>query len=203
MFSQCGFHCLRATAETLSDVIATLEKAQHNGEAGYFILLDIKAAFDSLPFPNILKAVRDLGVTGLFFAYTAAFLGGRIMRVCVGRVLSASRVATVGVPPGSVLSPFLFNLALAGIDDHIPRALSSDVRIAVNVEDIAVLATGPVPSGRRARTNVQTVLDSIDTGITGSRIRLSPAKTEAMLHHPSYGAQSNTPRFTLQTIPVP
>ncbi|XP_037276809.2 uncharacterized protein LOC119169911 [Rhipicephalus microplus] len=32
---------------------------------------------------------------------------------------------------------------------------------------------------------------------------LSPAKTEAMLLHPSYGAQRHTPKFTLQTIPIP
>ncbi|XP_075740081.1 uncharacterized protein LOC142786333 [Rhipicephalus microplus] len=32
---------------------------------------------------------------------------------------------------------------------------------------------------------------------------LSPAKTEAMLLHPSYGAQRYTAKFTLQTIPIP
>ncbi|XP_037290898.1 uncharacterized protein LOC119186339 [Rhipicephalus microplus] len=201
--SQCGFRRSRATADALADVIATLEEAQHKGEAGYLILLDIKAAFDSLPHPTILNAVRDLGVTGLLFTYIASFLGGRTMRVRVGGVLSEPRPVSVGVPQGSVLSPFLFNLALADIDDYIPRALPCDVRVAVYADDIAVFATGPVPSGRCIRTSVQTVLDSIDAFITGRGMTLSPAKTEAMLLHPSYGAQRHTPKFTLQTIPIP
>nr|XP_037270508.1 secreted RxLR effector protein 78-like [Rhipicephalus microplus] len=118
-----------------------LEVAQREGEAGYLILLDIKAAFDSLPHPTILNVVRDLGVTGLFFTYIASFLGGRTMRVRVGGVLSQPRPVSVGVPQVSVLSPFLFNLAQADIDDYIPRALPCDVRVAFYADDIAVFAT--------------------------------------------------------------
>nr|XP_037283956.1 uncharacterized protein LOC119176698 [Rhipicephalus microplus]XP_037290809.1 uncharacterized protein LOC119186204 [Rhipicephalus microplus] len=125
------------------------------------------------------------------------------MRVRLGGVLSEPRPVIVGVPQGSVFSPFLFNLALADIDDYIPSALPCDVRVAVYADDIAVSTTGPVPSGRCTCTSVQTVLDSIDAFITGRGMRLSPAKTEAMLLHPSYGAQRFTSKFTFQTIPIP
>lgn len=43
------------------------------------------------------------------------------MHVRVGGALSEPRPVCVGVPQGSVLSPFLFNLALADIGDYIPR----------------------------------------------------------------------------------
>ncbi|KAH8033879.1 hypothetical protein HPB51_016828 [Rhipicephalus microplus] len=113
---------------------------------------DIKVAFDSLPHPTILKAGRELGVIGLLFAYIAVFLSGRTMRV--DGVLSEPRPSRVGVPQRSVLSPFLFIFTLADIDDHIPRALPSEARLALYVDNIAVIAMRPVPSGRRVSMSV-------------------------------------------------
>ncbi|XP_075732591.1 uncharacterized protein LOC142775127 [Rhipicephalus microplus] len=124
------------------------------------------------------------------------------MRMRVGGVLSAPRPASVGAPQSSLPSPFLFNLTLADIDDYISRALPCDVRVGVYADDIAVFATVPVSSGRCVRTSVRTVLDSIDAFITSRGMWFSPVKTEAMLLHPSYGAQRYTPRFTLQTISI-
>nr|XP_037270350.1 uncharacterized protein LOC119161963 [Rhipicephalus microplus] len=128
-------------------VIATLEEAQHTEEAGYLLLLDIRAAFDSLSQPTILNMVRDLGVSGLFFTHVTAFHCGRTMRVRIGRVLSEPCPVSVGVPQGSVLCLFLFNFAMFGIDDQIRHALPCDVRVMVYADDIAGFIMGPVPSG--------------------------------------------------------
>ncbi|XP_037282365.2 RNA-directed DNA polymerase from mobile element jockey [Rhipicephalus microplus] len=125
--SQCSFRCSRATAE----VVATLDEVLHNREAGYLILLNSNAVFHSLPHPTILNVVRDLRVTGVLFAYITAFLGGRTMCVCVDGVFSEPPPVSVGALQGSVLSPFMFKLALADSDDHVPRALTCDVRVAL------------------------------------------------------------------------
>ncbi|KAH8038298.1 hypothetical protein HPB51_000603 [Rhipicephalus microplus] len=98
----------------------------------------------------------------------------------------STRGATVNIRyQASVLSLVLFNLALADIDDYIPRALPCYVHIVVYADDIAVFVTGPVPSGRCVRASVQTVLHYTDAFITGSGMRFSPAKTEAMLLPPA------------------
>lgn len=94
---QCDFRRARATADTRADIISTLEQARHSGEASYLILLNIKSAFDFLPHPPILDAVRTLEVSGLL-AYIAAFLGGSTMRVHVRRTLSDPHPVCVGVP---------------------------------------------------------------------------------------------------------
>uniref|UniRef100_L7LYN9 Putative tick transposon n=1 Tax=Rhipicephalus pulchellus TaxID=72859 RepID=L7LYN9_RHIPC len=144
-----------------------------------------------------------MGVQGLLLAYIAAFLGGRTMRVRVGGALSDPRPVSVGVPQGSVLSPFLFNLALADIGDYIPRALPCDVRVAIYADDIAVFAARRSDAEPHSRTSVQTVLNSIDAYITGKGMQLSPAKTEALMVHRSSVARIHTPRFTLQGITIP
>ncbi|XP_070378191.1 uncharacterized protein [Dermacentor albipictus] len=99
-------------ADCLADVIATLETTKRRGEAGYLVLLDVESAFDRLPHATIMDALDALGVCGRMRGYIAAFLGGRTMRVRVGGALSRPRAVVTGVPQGSVLSPFLFNLAL-------------------------------------------------------------------------------------------
>ncbi|KAH8019370.1 hypothetical protein HPB51_019327 [Rhipicephalus microplus] len=43
----------------------------------------------------------------------------------------------------------------------------------------------------------------LTAGVRNQEVSLSQEKTEAMLLHPSYGAQRYTPKFTLQTIPIP
>lgn len=46
---QTGFWPGRCTANSLADMIATLEKAKFQGEVGYLVLLDVKSAFYCLP----------------------------------------------------------------------------------------------------------------------------------------------------------
>ncbi|XP_075732416.1 uncharacterized protein LOC142775015 [Rhipicephalus microplus] len=102
-------------------------------------------------------------------------------------ILIGIRVEFYSLPHGSVLSPFLFNLALADINDHLPRALPCDVQAVVNADDIALFATAHVPNGLRARTSAQTVLNSMDKFITG----------KAMIIHTSYATERYTSMFTL------
>ncbi|XP_072145534.1 uncharacterized protein [Dermacentor andersoni] len=176
---QSGFRRLRATADCLADVIATLETAKRRGEAGYLILLDVESAFDRLPHATIMDALDALGVCGRMRSYIAAFLGGRTMRVRVAGALSRPRVVVTGVPQGSVLSPFLFNLALARIPDYIPQFPAHEVRVAVYADDIALFAIGPTSIGYAA------------------------AKTKALIVHPRYEGQYSTPGFTLHGVLLP
>ncbi|XP_072145536.1 uncharacterized protein [Dermacentor andersoni] len=165
---QSGFRRLRANADCLADVIAMLETAKRRGEAGYLILLDVESAFDRLPHATIMDALDALGVCGQMRSYVEAFLGGRTMRVRVGGAYSRPRAVVTGVPQGSVLSPFLFNLALARIPDFIPQFPAHEVRVAVYADDIALFASGPTSVGYAVRACVQRALDVVDAYISGT-----------------------------------
>ncbi|XP_037577007.1 uncharacterized protein LOC119459265 [Dermacentor silvarum] len=77
---QSGFRRFRATADSLADVVATLEEAKHRGDASYLVLLDVVSAFDQLPHATILDALRAMGIAGRMLRYVGAFLSGRSMR---------------------------------------------------------------------------------------------------------------------------
>ncbi|KAH7965092.1 hypothetical protein HPB49_003306 [Dermacentor silvarum] len=190
---QSGFRRLRASADSLADVVTTLEEAKHRGDASYLVLLDVMSAFDQLPHATILDALCAMGVSGRLLAYVGAFLSGRTMRVRVGGALSQPRAVSTGVPQGSVLSPFLFNLALARIGDYIPQLPEYEVRVAVYADDIALFASGPTARGSVVRGCVQSALDAVDEYVRGIGLTLSAAKTEAMLVHPRYGAHRSAP----------
>ncbi|XP_037560898.2 uncharacterized protein LOC119440022 [Dermacentor silvarum] len=200
---QSGFRRLRASADSLADVVTTLEEAKHRGDASYLVLLDVMSAFDQLPHATILDALCAMGVSGRLLAYVGAFLSGRTMRVRVGGALSQPRAVSTGVPQGSVLSPFLFNLALARIGDYIPQLPEYEVRVAVYADDIALFASGPTARGSVVRGCVQSALDAVDEYVRGIGLTLSAAKTEAMLVHPRYGAHRSAPCFSLRGESLP
>ncbi|XP_075527070.1 uncharacterized protein LOC142559342 [Dermacentor variabilis] len=59
---QCGFRAHHSTADCLAVVGGTLEQARLDGEAAFLLLLDMQAAFDSLPHETFLASVHAFGV---------------------------------------------------------------------------------------------------------------------------------------------
>ncbi|KAH7958828.1 hypothetical protein HPB49_005571 [Dermacentor silvarum] len=198
-----GFRRHRATADCLADVIATLEDAQQRGYAGYLVLLDVKSAFDNLPHDSIMDALRAIRVCDRVFAYVSAFLSGRCFRVRVGGSTSSPRSISVDVPQGSVLSPFLSNLALARLPDFIPRTLPCDVRLAIYADDLSLFAVGPTSSGRLVRQSIQGAINAIDSYLPGIGLNLSPNKTEALLVHLLFRVRYEIPRLNLRGVLIP
>ncbi|XP_075556532.1 uncharacterized protein LOC142588579 [Dermacentor variabilis] len=201
---QSGFRRLRSTADSIADVVATLEHAASRHEAAYLVLLDVERAFDGLPHGTIIQALHELRVTGRLLDYVSAFLSDRTLRVRVGDELSTPRSVTAGVPQGSVLSPFLFNLALARLPDFIPKLTAFEVRVAIYADDIALFASGPTDYGCQVRQSLQSAINAVDEYLTSVGLQLSASKTEALMIHPRASrARSEVPTLSLRGSPLP
>ncbi|KAH7972573.1 hypothetical protein HPB52_013569 [Rhipicephalus sanguineus] len=94
---QTGFRRHRCTADSIFNVVATLEDAKVARDVAMLAFLD------------------QLGMNGRLSVFISAFLTGRTIRGRVGQELSEPRNIAIGVPQGSVMSPYLFNVAVAGL----------------------------------------------------------------------------------------
>ena len=74
---QLGFRKNRSTDEALHKLISSIELAISKGHFALGCFIDIKAAFDSISFKSILKALQDKGIPQLIIDWITNLLGSR------------------------------------------------------------------------------------------------------------------------------
>ncbi|XP_075535066.1 uncharacterized protein LOC142570580 [Dermacentor variabilis] len=200
---QSGFRQKRSMADSIADVMDTLEDARGSGDVAMLLLLDVQSVFDRLPHEVTEAALDCLGVTGCLRSFVSAFLVGRTFRVRVGKVLSDPRDITSDVPQGSVLSPFLFNLALAGLAAALPADSRYPVGCAIYADDVALWIRGPRRCIAAIRGSLQRALEAVISFLGGTGLSVSPAKTEALLLHPLASARLYVKQLLIANTTVP
>ncbi|XP_075735269.1 uncharacterized protein LOC119170629 [Rhipicephalus microplus] len=200
---QTGFRRHRCTADSISDVVATLEDARSSGDVAMLLLLDVESAFDGLPHVAVEAALDRLGINGSLQGFVTAFLSGRTFRVRVGGATSQPRDITAGVPQGSVLSPFLFNMALAGLPASLPTDTRFPARCSVYADDVALWVQGPRRSIPAIGRLLQAALDAVITYLGGIGLKVSATKTEALLIHPLAAARTHVRRLRVGNRSLP
>ncbi|XP_054933470.2 uncharacterized protein [Dermacentor andersoni] len=200
---QTGFRRRRCTADSIADVVSTLEEAKACGDAMLLVLIDIKGAFDGLPHPVVQQALDLLGINGNLRRFISSFLEERTLRVRVGQSRSSPRPVAAGVPQGSVVSPFLFNLALARLPAALPIDPDYPVSASIYANDTALWVRSPPHNYRSTRSALQRALDTAAAYLSSIGLAISARKTEAMLLHPRAAARRTAPRLHLEGVQLP
>ena len=99
-----------------------LEALEDPRAASIVTSIDYSKAFNRLDFLHCLRALAAKGASTELISIVSSFLTSRTMAVKVGQELSKPRVVLGGVPQGSILGVFLFNVTI----DNFETA-SSDV----------------------------------------------------------------------------
>ena len=82
--------------------------------------VDYSKAFNRLSFQHCLRAFEAHGASSPVLSLLATFLTNRTMSVRVGQSWSTERQVNGGVPQGSILGVFLFNVSIDDLEDGCP-----------------------------------------------------------------------------------
>ncbi|XP_077556747.1 LOW QUALITY PROTEIN: uncharacterized protein LOC144170656 [Haemaphysalis longicornis] len=200
---QTWFRRHHSTMDSIADLVSTLEEAKENKAVAYVVFLDIRKAFDCLPHAAIHAAIRRYNISGNMRAYLEAFLRGRQLRVRLLGCTSSARPVTSGVPQGSVLSPFLYNLALATLPQALPTTPDAPVYVSMYADDVAIWSTAAARDRMHAHTATQQALDAVVSHLQGLGLEVSTEKTSALLYHHAAKTARTTPPLNIGGKPLP
>ena len=176
--NQLGFRKGRSTEEAFHHVVSMIEHTIAKGNFALTCFVDIKAAFDSISFRSIIKALERSNIDNHLISWIVYLLGNRKVIYSLKGV-SLLKYMTKGTPQGGVLSPLLWNLV---IDSLLVTLRSSKPNPDFSqgfADDLVVAATGRhLPS---LIGNMQHIVNIIHDWCKHNDLQLSPSKTHLVL----------------------
>ncbi|KAG5674196.1 hypothetical protein PVAND_004178 [Polypedilum vanderplanki] len=145
------------------------------------ILIDIKAALDSIEHHLLCSKLEKIGIRRKALDVIESYLRGRRQAVYYGNVISKTKEVVRGVPQGSCLDPILFNLMI-----HDIQYLKIDATYSCFADDLVIVFR---------HENEENLLESIKEGIaqiqdyyTKNGLEINMQKSEYIIFnnkHPS------------------
>jgi hypothetical protein len=103
------------------------------------VLVDFKAAFDSVWRENVIERMVDLKVPTNIIRWIKSFLNERYIRAKFQNSSSSYKFINAGVPQGTLTSPILFNILI----NSLPDILNIEgIRIKLFADDVIIWISG-------------------------------------------------------------
>ena len=104
-----------------------LEALENSRAASIITSIDHSKAFNRLDFLHCLEALAAKGASSELISIVGSFLSSRTMSVKVGQEFSRPRIVLGGVPQGSILGVFLFNVTIDNFETACTNLVSYPV----------------------------------------------------------------------------
>ncbi|KAM7306314.1 hypothetical protein ISCGN_010045 [Ixodes scapularis] len=143
--------------------------------------LDITKAFDNVKHDAVLENLEMLGVGARTHDYIQDFLNDRTAQISIGGATSDDiMLGGRGTPQGSVLSPYLFNVAMIGL----PKKLETigGLHYSIYADDITLWVTGG--SDGFIQDTLQEAIRVVESYVEPRGLACSPQKSELLLLKP-------------------
>lgn len=174
--NQYGYRKGRSTIDAIKNIVSTVEKIRQRSyqkrKICIMITFDVQNAFNSATWEGIIKELKKRNVSGYMLRIIQNYLSDRNIRV--GR--AAKMKMTCGVPQGSVLGPFLWNVYY---DDILRIEDDPDITMVGYADDLAVSITGNDENDIKVK--IVKIVTKIKDWMETHNLKLAADKTEAVL----------------------
>ena len=165
------------STETLNEFISdTILDAMDKKKITALVLLDFSKAFDSIEHSKLINKLRSLGLSEKAADWFKSFLSHRIQSVRIGHILSEPRVVENGVPQGSILGPFLFNIYIFDLP-NIPNVCP----LEFFVDDSKLYLSFTIKDAEVVETQLNSDLKRIAAWCCSFNLPINPEKTKLLL----------------------
>lgn len=154
-----------------------------NSKCTIILLLDLSAAFDTVDHEILLDILwYELGFRGDVFRWFVDFLRNRTQAVSVDGVTSDFMGNRWGVPQGSVVGPFLFNVYVRNLIKILEKA---GFTVHGYADDHQILYSFQIDFQVSAiRRTIPQCLDLISNYMKKHFLKLNPSKSQVIVFHP-------------------
>lgn len=173
---QYGFREGRSTIDALLCVKTFVKRATDNKEVVAAIGIDIKNAFNTLPWEEIIAQMRRKRIPNYLIRLVRSYLSERYIWYKGSDGIFHSRKVFAGVPQGSVLGPLLWNLTY---DWALEAPLWHSSMIVAYADDTLILAKGSTPKSAAAIASLSA--GAVITRIQRLGLQVAAQKTEATI----------------------
>lgn len=135
--SQHGFRQGKSTETALLTMKELIIKNIEGNRLTLGVFIDYSKAFDYINHEILLKKLHTYGVRGVAQSLLQSYLYDRKQCVAIDNNISSSKLVTAGVPQGSVLGPFLFNVY---INDVVQQ--DSNAVYVIYADDMSLFISG-------------------------------------------------------------
>ena len=171
--------CETLLIRVTNDILVNSDKALST----IILLLDLSAAFDTVDHKTLLNILwYELGFRGDVYKWFVDFLSYRSQAVSVEGQTSDFKENKWGVPQGSVVGPFLFNIYVRNL-----LKLMEDAGFTIHgyADDHQILFSFQIDFQVAAiRRTMPQCLDLISNWMKKNFLKLNPSKSQVIVFHP-------------------
>ena len=137
------------------------------------IFLDLRKAYDTINHTILIKKLEKYGIRGLPLQLLASYLTDRQQYRIVNQFKSKSRDVIWGIPQGSTLDPFLFNIHINGLPlapNSTIHLFADDTNLTLSHSNVSTL-----------QQNINNVLVKVSNCFKMNKLSINFNKTEFMV----------------------
>ena len=169
---QFGFRNEHNTSQPLLKIRNLVKNNFTIGKSTGMVLLDIKAAFDSVWHNGLIFKMKQFNFPIELIKIIQNFLQNRSFNVYLGKIYSQQINISSGCPQGSCLSPVLYNVFTADIPTF------SNCVTSIFADDTSILSSDIYSAD--IITNLQLALTGLNKYFNKWKILINPEKTQAI-----------------------